>query len=100
MLHDAGGAIRLHTAKGVIYCYMIGWGPDSCFLGNVSVLLFCLYVKRKIFPAIHFKMNQILKSISLIELHVELTKKNVIKKLRHFIDGIFPGIPFVKNLQT
>ena len=45
MLHDAAGAVRAHSGKGPGYCYMIGRGPNSCLLGHVTGLLFCLYVK-------------------------------------------------------
>ena len=45
ILHDAAGAVRAHSGKGPGYCYMIGRGPNSCLLGHVTGLLFCLYVK-------------------------------------------------------
>ena len=45
ILHDAAGAVRAHSDKGPGYCYMIGRGPNSCLLGHVTGLLFCLYVK-------------------------------------------------------
>ena len=45
MLHDAAGAVRAHSGKGLFYCYIIGRGPNSCLLGNLTGLLFCLYVK-------------------------------------------------------
>ena len=45
ILHDAAGAVRTHFGKGLGYCYMIGRGPNSCLLGHVTGLLFCLYVK-------------------------------------------------------
>ena len=45
ILHDAAGAVRAHNNKGPGYCYMIGRGPNSCVLGHVTGLLFCLYVK-------------------------------------------------------
>ena len=45
ILHDASGAVRSRSGKGPGYCYMIGQGPNSCFLGHVTELLFCLYVK-------------------------------------------------------
>ena len=45
ILHDAAGAVRVHSGKGPGYCYMIGRGPNSCLLGHVTGLLFCLYVK-------------------------------------------------------
>ena len=44
-LHDAAGAVRSHTDKGLGYCYMIGRGRNSCLLGHVTGLLFCLHVK-------------------------------------------------------
>ena len=45
ILHDAAGAVRAHCGKGPGYCYMIARGPNSCLLGHVTGLLFCLYVK-------------------------------------------------------
>ena len=45
ILHDAAAAVRAHSGKGPGYCYMIGRGPNSSFLGHVTGLLFCLYVK-------------------------------------------------------
>ena len=45
ILHDAAGAVRSRSGKGPGYCYMIGQGPNSCFPGHVTGLLFCLYVK-------------------------------------------------------
>ena len=45
ILHDAAGAVRLHSGKGPGYCYMIGRGPNSCLLGHVTGLLFSLYAK-------------------------------------------------------
>ena len=43
--HDAAGAVQAHSGKGHGYCYMIGRGPNSCLLGQVTGLLCCLYVK-------------------------------------------------------
>ena len=45
ILLDAAGAVRAHSGKGPGYCYMIGRGPNTCLLGHVTGLLFCLYVK-------------------------------------------------------
>ena len=45
ILHDAAGAVRSRSGKGPGYCYLIGRGPNSCLLGHVTELLFCLYVK-------------------------------------------------------
>ena len=43
--HDAAGAVRDNTGKGLGYCFLIGRAPSSCLLGHVKGLLFCLYVK-------------------------------------------------------
>ena len=42
ILHDAAGAVRAHSGRGLGYCYMTGRGPTSCLLGHVTGLLFCL----------------------------------------------------------
>ena len=57
ILHDAAGAVRAHSGKGPGYCYMIGRGPNSCFLGHVTGLIFYLYVKvflPSIFNSVEF----------------------------------------------
>ena len=54
ILHDAAGAVRAHSNKGLGYCYMIERGPNSCLLGHVTGLLFCLYAK--IFSILHFQL--------------------------------------------
>ena len=45
ILHDEAGAVRALSGKRPGYCYMIGRGPNSCLLGHVTGLIFCLYVK-------------------------------------------------------
>ena len=45
ILNDAAGAVRAHSGKGPGYCDKIGRGPNTCLLGHVTGLLFCLYVK-------------------------------------------------------
>ena len=45
ILHDAAGAVRAHSGKKLGYCYMTGRGPNSCLLGHVTGLLFCVCVK-------------------------------------------------------
>ena len=45
ILNYAAGAVRSHSGKGPGYCYMIGRGPNSCFLGHATGLIFCLYLK-------------------------------------------------------
>ena len=45
ILHDAAGAVRTQSGKGPGYCYMIGRVPNSCILGHVTGLLFCVYLR-------------------------------------------------------
>ena len=45
ILHDAAGAVRAYTGKGLGYCYLIGRRTTSCLLGHVTGLLVCLYEK-------------------------------------------------------
>ena len=45
ILHDAACAVPAHSGKCPGFCYMIRRGPNSCLLGHVTGLLFCLYVK-------------------------------------------------------
>ena len=85
ILHDGAGAVRAYSGKGPGYCYMIGRGPNSCLLGHVTGLLFCLYVKLFL-PSISNSVN-IWSTISCIVLDIELTDKNVIKDLGVFSDG-------------
>ena len=104
ILHDAAGALRAHSGKGPGYCYMIGRGPNSCLLGHVTGLLFCLYVKIFL-PSLSNSVN-FWNSMSCIVLDIELTDKNVIKELGLFIDGSVQGFsfcppkPFKPNKQT
>ena len=56
-LHDAAAAVRSHSVKEPGYCYMIGRWPNSCLLGHVTGLLFCLSVKLflpSIFSSVDF----------------------------------------------
>ena len=89
ILHDAAGALRTHSAKGPGYCYMIGRGPNSCLVGHVTGLLFCLYVK--LFVPCIFNSVDFWTSMSLIVLDTDLTEKNVIKGLRLRIGGSLQG---------
>ena len=89
---DAAAAVRAQSGKGPGYCYMIGRGPNSCLLGHVTGLLFCLYVKLflpSIFNSVDFS-----SSMSCIVLHVQLTDKNLFKELGLFIDGSVQGSSF------
>ena len=92
ILLDAAGAVRAYTGKGPGYCYMIGRGPNSCLLGHVTGLLFCLYLKIFLPPIFNFVGFR--NSISCIVLDIELTEKNIIKDLGLFIDGSVHGFSF------
>ena len=74
ILHDAAGAVRAHSADGSGYCYMIGRGPNSCLLGHLSGLLYCLYVKTFL-PCI-LNSGDFWNGMFLIVLDIELTDKN------------------------
>ena len=56
ILQDATGAVRAHSSKGPRYCYMIGPGPYHCLRGQVTGLLFGLYV-RLFLPSIFSSVN-------------------------------------------
>ena len=45
ILHDAAGAVYTEKRKVPGYCYMIGRGTNSCLFGDITRLLFCLYLK-------------------------------------------------------
>ena len=91
-LNDAAGTVTAHSGKGPGYCYMIGRGPNSCLLGHVTGLLFCLYVKLFL-PSI---LNSVdfWSSMSCNVLDIELADKNVNKELGVFIDGKVQGYSF------
>ena len=91
-LHDAAGAVRAHSGKGLGYCYMIGRGPNSYLLGHVTGLLFCLHVK--IFLPSIFNSVDFWNSMALIVLVIELTDKHIIEELGVCIDGSPQGCPF------
>ena len=97
ILHDAAGAVYIHNGKGPGYCYFIGRGPNSCLLGHVTGLLYCLYLKLFL-PSI---FNLVVLVMSLIVLDIELAEKNVVKELVVFIDGQVFGYSFKppKNYQ-
>ena len=92
ILHDAAGAVRPHGGKGPSYCYMIGRGSNSCLIGHVIGLLFCLYVK--IF--LHSISNSVdfWSSMSLSLLDIELIEKNIFKELGLLTDGSLQGFSF------
>ena len=94
ILHDAAGAVRAHSCKGPGYCYMIGWGPNSCLLGQVTGLLFCLYVK--IFLPSIFNSVDFWSSMSCIVLDIELTeKKTKLKNWDFLLMVLYKDFQFV-----
>ena len=92
ILNDAAAAVRAHSGKGRSNCYMIGWGRDSCLLGHVTGLLFCLYVNF-ILPSI-FDSVDFWSSMSCIVLDFESADKTGIKELGVFSDGKVQGYSF------
>ena len=94
ILHDAPGAVRSYSGKGPGYCYMIGRGQNSCSLGHVTELLFCLCVKLFL-PSI-FNSVDFWSSMSLIVLDIELTDKNKIKELGLYIHGSLQEFSFCR----
>ena len=92
ILHDAAGAVRVHSGKGSGYCYMIGRGPNSCLLGHVNVLLYCFYVKfflPSIFNSVNFR-----SSMSCNVPDVELADKNLVNELEVSNNGKFQVYSF------
>ena len=45
ILDDSARSVKSTTKKGPGFCYVAPSLPGSCFLGHVTGLLFCLYVK-------------------------------------------------------
>ena len=93
IVHDAAGAVRSHRNKGPGYCYMIGRGLNSCLIGHVTGVLFCLYVK--VFPPSIFNSVDFWSSMSCIVLGKELTEKNIIKELGLFLMVLYRDFHFV-----
>ena len=45
ILHDSAGSVKFTTKKNPGYCFVAPSLPSSCFLGHLTGLFFCLYVK-------------------------------------------------------
>lgn len=45
ILHDAAGFIRDYSGQGPGYIYTLSSAINSCFLGHVTGLIFCCYLK-------------------------------------------------------
>ena len=78
--------------KDLVTVYMIGREPNSCLLGHVTGLLFCLYAK--IFLPSIFNSADFCNSMSLNVLDIELTGKDIIEELALYIDGSLQGFSF------
>ena len=92
ILHDAAGAVRAHSGRGPGYCFTIGRGPNSCLLGHLTGLLFCLNVK--IFLPSTFNSVDFWNSMSLILLDIELTEKDINKELGLYLEGALHRFSF------
>ena len=92
ILHEAAGAVRAHSGKGPGYCYMLGRGPNSCLLGYLTGLLFCLYVTIFL-PSIFISVD-FWNSMSCIVLDIDPTEKNVKKEPGFYIDDSVQGFLF------
>ena len=92
ILRDAAGAVRSDGGKGLGCCYMIGREQNSCVLGHVIGLLFCLYVKLFLPSIFHFVVFR--SSLSCIALAIEFANKDGIKKLGFLIQMNVQVYPF------
>lgn len=45
VLHDASGCVKTLYNEGPGYCYMLPNWPNSCFIGHVTGVIFCVYLK-------------------------------------------------------
>ena len=89
VLNDVGGAVRSHSGKGRGYSYMIGQGPKSCLLGQLTEVFFCLFLKHfmsSIFNSVDFE-----SSMFRTVLDFEIADKTNIMELEVFIHGKIRG---------
>ena len=93
ILNDAAGAVRSFTRKGRDYRYMVGRGPNSFFLGHVTGLLFCLYVK--LFPPSIFNSVNFWSSMSCVELDNELADITLLMSWDFLLVAMFRDTHFV-----
>ena len=99
ILHDATGAVRPQSGKGPVYCYMIGRGPNSRLLGQMTGLLFCLYVKLSL-PSI-FNRVDFWHQMSCTVSEIELADSNGVKELEFVLMGKLKDTNFVlQKVQT
>ena len=93
-LHDAVGAVRAQSGKGLGYCYMIGRGPNSCLLGQVTGLLSCHNVKLFLPSIFYFQLCRLLKQYVLHCTRYWVGRENTIQELGVFLDGKVQGYSF------
>ena len=98
LLHDAAGAVRSQTGKGPGYCYTIGRRPNSCLLGHVTKLVFCLYVE--LFLASIFNSINVGNSLYLFVVEKKRDQKSIRKELGPFIDGNIQGFSLCPPKST
>ena len=88
--------LRAHSGKGPGYCYMIGRGPNSCLLGLVTVLIFCLYVK--IFLPSIFNSVDFSSSMSCIVLDIELAGKTLLRNWEFLLMVLYKDFHSVQRI--
>ena len=99
ILHDAAGAVWVHSGKGPAYCYMIERGPNSCLLGHLTGRLFCLFVKLFL-PSILTSVD-FWSSMSCIVLDKEVAdKKRFLKNWVFYFIAKFRDTQFVLQKST
>ena len=91
-LYDAAGAVRAHSGKSLGYWNIIGRGPNSCLLGHVTGLLFCLYVKL-ILPCV-FNFSKFLNKYVLHCTRYWVGTYNCFWGIGSFLDGKNQGYSF------
>ena len=91
-LQDTAGAVKAQSGEGIDYCYKIGRGPNSCSLGHVTGLVFCLHVKLFLLSILSF--IDFCSLMSCIVLNNELADKKVIRELSVFINRNVQGYSF------
>ena len=56
IIYDSAVAVKATTSKGPGYCYMLANVPSSCYLGHLTGLIFCVFIKfyhPQIFKMLH-----------------------------------------------
>ena len=85
LLHDAVGAKKTQCRKGPGYCYMVGRGSNSSFLGQVTGLLTFFNVKLLLLSILN--TVEFMSCVFCILKDIELADINVFKELEGLNDG-------------